>query len=149
MHLTIHKLEIWPMSWPISTHFPLSSQLLGCLPFRPEHYTKNTILWYLLVLAKRLQSKFYLKVGSSLGIVWYIIFLYPYLAISNHVLVSYMTSFLAFILVTNSYLLILWLLPHNQINMTFYYVDVFIQKLKRFELTQAYSLYHIRWYAFK
>jgi hypothetical protein len=44
---------------------------------------------------------------------------------------------------------ILWLLPHNQINMTFYYVDVCIQKLKRFELTQAYSLYHIRWYAFK
>jgi hypothetical protein len=51
-----------------------------------------------------------------------------------------MTSFRAFILVTNSYLLILWLLPHNQINMTFYYVDVCIQTLKRFELTQAYSL---------
>jgi hypothetical protein len=68
---------------------------------------------------------------------------------SNHVLVSYMTSFLAFILVTNSYLLILLLLPHNRINMTFYYVKVFIQKLKIFELTQAYSLYHIRWYAFK
>ena len=52
----------------LSRHFPLSSRLFGCLPFWPEHYTKNLILWCGLVLAKRLQSKFYLKVGSSLGI---------------------------------------------------------------------------------
>jgi hypothetical protein len=32
--------------------------------------------------------------------------------------------------------------------MTFYYVNVCIQKLKIFELIQAYSLYHIQWYAF-
>jgi hypothetical protein len=76
-----------------SIHFLLSSQLFGCLPFRPEHYTKNIILWCSLVLAKRLQSKYYLKVGSSLDIMWYIAFPYPYLSITNHVMVSYMTSF--------------------------------------------------------
>jgi hypothetical protein len=51
-----------------STHFPLSSQLLACLPLRLEHYTKNKIMWRALVLEKRFQSKIYLKVGISLGI---------------------------------------------------------------------------------
>jgi hypothetical protein len=65
--------------------------------------------------------------------VWYITFLYPYFSISNHVLVSYMTRFPGIIPITSSYLLFLWLLPHNQINMTCYYVSVCIQKIKRFD----------------
>jgi len=51
-----------------STHLPLYFRLFGCLPFWPEHYTRNIIQWCELVLAKRLNSKLYLKVGISLGI---------------------------------------------------------------------------------
>ena len=63
IYLTIHKLEFGQCVDTFSTNFLLSSQLIGCLPFRPGHYTKNIIRWCWLVLAKRLQSKFYLKVG--------------------------------------------------------------------------------------
>jgi hypothetical protein len=90
-------------------------------------------MWCALVLEKRLQSKHYLNIGSFWVFVWYITFPYPYLAISNHVLVSCMTSFPSIIPISSSYLLFLWLLPHNQINMTCYYVNVCIQKLKSFD----------------
>jgi hypothetical protein len=86
------------------------------------------------MLAKRLQSKHYLKIGVFWVFVWYTTFPYPYLAIYNHVLVSCMTIFNGIIPITSSYLLFLWLLPHNQNNMTCYYVSVCILKLKIFDI---------------
>jgi hypothetical protein len=113
---------------------------------RTLHQEYNYVVF--ISVSKKVAVQVLFKGRNILVPVWLITFPYPYLAISNHVLVSYMTSLLAFIPITSSYLLILWLLPHNQINMTFYYVSVCIQKLKRFELIQASSLYHIQWYAF-
>jgi hypothetical protein len=73
------------------------------------------------------------KGRKILGFVWYITFPYPYFSISNHVILSYMTSITDIHSYNNSYLLLLWLLPHNQINMTCYYVNVCIQNLRRFD----------------
>jgi hypothetical protein len=149
MYLTIHGLEFWLMCCHIlhtlSIIFPIN--WMPSFPTQTLHQEYNSAVFISVI--KKVATQVYLKVGRFWYLVWLIIFPYMYLSISNHVLVSYMTSFLAFILVTSSYLLILWLLPHKQINMTFYYVDVCIQKLKIFELTHAYNLYHIRWYAFK
>jgi hypothetical protein len=149
MYLTIHGLEFWPTYCHILHTLPIIFPInwMPSFPTRTLHQEYNYAVF--ISVRKKVADQIYSKVGSFWYLVWLIIFPYMYLSISNHVLVSYMTIFLAFILVTSSYLLIPWLLPHNQINMTFYYVDVCIQKLKRFELTQAYSLYHIWWYAFK
>jgi hypothetical protein len=112
---------------------------------RTLHQEYNYVVF--ISVSKKVAAQVLFKGRKLLVPVWFITFPYPYLAISNQVLVSYMTSLLAFIPITSSYLLILWLLPHNQINMTFYCVSVCIQRLKRFELIQASSLYHIQWYA--
>jgi hypothetical protein len=44
-----------------------------------------------------------------------------------------MTSISSIIPITSSYILFLWLLPHNQVNMTCYYVSVCIQNLRIFD----------------
>jgi hypothetical protein len=106
---------------------------------RTLHQEYNYVVF--ISVSKKVAAQVLFKGRKLLIPAWFITFPYPYFAISNQVLVSYMTSLLAFIPITSSYILILWLSPHNQINMTFYYVSVCIQKLKIFELIQASILF--------
>ena len=133
-----HIIHTLPIVFPINWMSSFSTRTL--------HQEYNYVV--LISVSKKVATQVLFKGRKLLVPVWLITFPYSYLTISNHVLVSYMTSLLAFIPTTSYYLLNLWLLPHNQINMTFYYVSVCIQKLKSFELIQASNLYHIQWYAF-
>ena len=135
MYLTIHGLEFWPMCCHILHTLPIIFPInwMFSFPTWTLHQEYNSAVS--ISVSKKVAAQVYLKVGSFWYLVWLIIFPYMYLAISNHVLVSYMTSFPAIHSYNNLYLLFLWLLLHNQINMTFYYVDVCIQELKSFELT--------------
>ena len=149
-YLSIHGLEFWPMCWHILHTLPIVFPINWMPSFstRTLHQEYNSVV--IISVRKKVAVRVLFKSRKILVPVWLITFPYPYLTISNYVLVSHMTSLLEFIPITSSYLLFLWLLPHNQINMTFDYVNVCIQKLKkRFELIQTYILYHIRWYAFK
>ena len=133
MYLTIHKLEIWPMSWHIIHTLPIVFSTI-CMPSfltRTLHQEYNFVVF--ISIRKKVAAQVLFKIRNLLVPVWLINFPYPYLAISNQVLVSYMTRLLAFIPTTSYYLLNIWLLPHNQINMTFYYVSVCIQKLRIFD----------------
>ena len=130
MYLTIHELELWPMCWHILHTLPIVFPINWMPSFSTRTLHQEYIYVVFISVSKKVAFQVLFKGRKILVPVWFITFPYPYLDISNQVLVSYMTSLLAFIPITSSYLLILWLLSHNQINMTFYYVSVCIQKLK-------------------
>ena len=104
MYLTIHKLEFWPMCWHILHTLPIVFPINWMPSFstRTLHQEYNYVVF--ISVRKKVAAQVLFKGRKLLVCVWLITFPYPYLAISNQVLVSYMTSLLAFIPITSSYL---------------------------------------------
>ena len=88
MYLTIPELELWPMCWHILHTLPIVFPINWMPSFstRTLHQECNSMV--IISVSKKVAVQVLFKGRKILVLVWLITFPYPYLAISNHVLLS-------------------------------------------------------------